>query len=249
MKINLSICDRCKKVIGEKQQIIPMTVKVGDASFEHELCKKCADSTKVEIKKLFGNVKLDYSAIIKTEDGVEATTEEIMQAGVEQNTKTEIVKPTETTKPIVVAELPNVQIDATQKGPLTLEQKKIAEAGYKAGLSLSDIAAKVGRKEETCKKYIDKMFGGNSVEAVPTQAVNTEIVQETIVEDNAKIDDVMVEDATDTIIEHQTENKHLDEGKIIALLKAGWNFKDIAYDCHCEIDDVKGIAEKYRKQR
>ena len=260
MKINLSLCDRCKKVIGEKQQIIPMSIKIGDMTFEHELCKKCADSTKAEIKKLFGNVKLDYSAIIKTEEDVETPVEEVANTQKQEETKQNvIVTKGETLRTVNVENLPDVPIDTLQKGPLTLEQKRIVEACYKADFSLSQIAAKVGRKEETCKKYIEKIFGNISGDKhVESDTLNDTPIDTPIVEPMSKTVDEPVNEKTDndTVEKNSVPeeanavpDKHLDEGKIVALLKAGWNYKAIAYDCHCEIEDVQHVAEKYRKQR
>ena len=91
---------------------------------------------------------------------------------------------------------------------------------YEEKKSLEEIAKAVGRTEAPCQKYIDKYLNTKKPE------VKAEVEEEP----------VMTE-----------EGGKVDEGKVMALAKTGWNPLRIANDMNLDVDTVKEVLSKNRK--
>lgn len=125
-----------------------------------------------------------------------------------------------TRKNVAQVQVKPVLIPPTVKGPLTKDQKELVAKMYEEKKSLEEIAKAVGRTEASCQKYIDKYLNTKK------SKVNAEVKEEPVVtEDGRKVD----------------------EGKVMALAKAGWNPRRIANDMNLDVDTVKEVLSKNRK--
>ena len=131
----------------------------------------------------------------------------------------------------LIDEIPQV-VTPVQKGPLSRYQKQLVKSLHMQGKPFDEIVAAVGRQETVVRNYI-------------TNYIETGRVDKNLKEDIIKpVNKVVKEKSTPKVVE---QKEKVDEGKIMALSRAGWTPISIARDMYIDVEIVKEVLAKNRK--
>lgn len=125
-----------------------------------------------------------------------------------------------------------VKTSSVQKGPLSRYQKQLVKSLHMQGKPFDEIVAAVGRQETVVRNYI-------------TNYIETGRVDKNLKEDVVKpVPKIVKEKSTPKVVE---QKEKVDEGKIMALSRAGWTPISIARDMYIDVEIVKEVLAKNRK--
>lgn len=239
MKVSITVCDHCgQQIANPNPQTNSFKASVGQCVIEKDVCDDCRGIMMAYMKGFFNGMDSKEECVDEPDTTVvdeptmadePDTTVVNGSAAANESDETIVDEPDTTDEPVTIDDekMQNTTVPSkTKKGPLAGDEKQKIDADYKAGVPIETIAESVGRSVKICEKYIKMRFSN-----IPED--NDPLVSE----DTAETDDKV--DADD-----ETSTKILDEGKILALYKAGWTIKNIAGDCHCEEEDVKRVLRK-----
>lgn len=125
-----------------------------------------------------------------------------------------------------------VKTSSVQKGPLSRYQKQLVKSLHMQGKPFDEIVAAVGRQETVVRNYITNYIETGRVDKSLKEDVITPVYR--VVKEKS-------------IPKEAEQKEKVDEGKIMALSRAGWTPISIARDMYIDVEIVKEVLAKNRK--